>query len=185
MFSKRKYVKTEFRCSLSKNRLENLLRIFECGPSIEEYDVMPALRRWATDKARRPFQTEHKRYKKRKEAEIKIVSLSDSESDDDSSSTELEKVEDTIFSDNEIKNFLAKTYFLFNIVVLITSHSLSPIIIHFTLRTRFIFSRSSLKRIIGVPFFFKATRQFYDKIIYGDFFSMNNLFHLNSKTPEA
>ena len=40
MFSKLKYVKTEFRCSLSTNRLENLLRIFESGPSVEEYDVM-------------------------------------------------------------------------------------------------------------------------------------------------
>ena len=104
MFSKLKFVKTEFRCSLSTNRLENLLRIFECRPSVEEYDVMPALKRWAADKVRRPVQSQRKNYKKRVELKRKIGSLSDSDSESgsDNSFTEIQEVEDNIFSDNEI-----------------------------------------------------------------------------------
>ena len=43
MFSKLKRVKTNFRCSLSLQRLENILRIMEEGPAWEEYDHYPPL----------------------------------------------------------------------------------------------------------------------------------------------
>ena len=63
---------------------------------------MPALKRWAADKVRRPVQSQRKNYKKRVELKRKIGSLSDSESGSDNSATEIQEVEDNIFSDNEI-----------------------------------------------------------------------------------
>ena len=54
LFSKLKYVKPDFRASLSAERLENILRIIEDGPPIEKYDSLIHL--WVQDKVRRPIQ---------------------------------------------------------------------------------------------------------------------------------
>jgi hypothetical protein len=89
MFSKLKYVKNDFRCSLSTIRLEHLLRILEYGPSVSDYDVMPAVEKWALDKHRRVHQKKRKLYTKRQDKKRKIGSLSDESSTDEE--PELEK----------------------------------------------------------------------------------------------
>ena len=83
MFSKLKQVKTLHRAALSQRRLESLLRISEDGPSVNEYNVIPAVRRWNDEKVRRPNQSSRKEYAKWESKKRKLSSLSDSESDKD------------------------------------------------------------------------------------------------------
>ena len=52
MFPKLKCVKTNSRCFLSLQRLENILRIIEEGPAWEEYDPLPSIELWHSMKQR-------------------------------------------------------------------------------------------------------------------------------------
>ena len=109
MFSKLKYAKTDFRCSLSTKRLEHLLRIVESGPDVKNYDVLPAIAKWASDKNRRPSEQKPKVYKKRTEKKRKISSLSDlSDVSSDSTHEVLQEDQDesselqSLFSEDEL-----------------------------------------------------------------------------------
>lgn len=92
MFSKLKFVKTVFRCSLNMETLENLLRIVETGPDVAEYNVMPAVEKWILQADRRPKQNDRKKYKERAKIASPIGSLSDSEDGNET---------DALFSDTE------------------------------------------------------------------------------------
>ena len=52
MFSKLKWVKVNFCCSLGVRGLENTLKIMEEGNSWETYDPMPAIKKWNIGKVR-------------------------------------------------------------------------------------------------------------------------------------
>ena len=72
-FSVMKRVKTERQCSLKTDRLEGILRIIIDGPPVTEYDVRPALGRWARKTVRRPRQKcRHRDYPKRKTSRKRI-----------------------------------------------------------------------------------------------------------------
>ena len=72
-FSVMKRVKTERRCSFKTDRLEGILRIIIDGPPVKEYDVCPALGRWARKTVLRPRQKcRHRDYPKRKSSRKQI-----------------------------------------------------------------------------------------------------------------
>ena len=96
MFSKMKHVKTLFRASLSEHRLESILCIIEDGPNFLDYNPMSAIKLWANDKVRRPYQ-KVRTYKKRESVKRKLSSLSDS---DTASEDEEQTIETSLF-DNE------------------------------------------------------------------------------------
>ena len=52
MFSKLKWVKVNFCCSLGVRGLENIFKIMEEGNSWETYDPMPAIKKWNIGKVR-------------------------------------------------------------------------------------------------------------------------------------
>ena len=81
MFSKLKRVKTNFRCSLSLQRLENILRIMEEGPAWEDYDPLPAIELWHSDKQRRPHDEKQKRTYTTRKSHKKLSTMSSDESD--------------------------------------------------------------------------------------------------------
>jgi uncharacterized membrane protein len=62
---------------------------YEYDPSVSDYDVMPAVEKWALDKHRRVHQKKRKLYTKRQDKKRKIGSLSDESSTDEE--PELEK----------------------------------------------------------------------------------------------
>lgn len=82
LFSKLKRIKTAFRSSLGFVRLENLLRILEEGPPIEEYDPTSAIELWASQKNRRLNQKPRNQYKSH-EMKRKADSLDSSDSEVD------------------------------------------------------------------------------------------------------
>ena len=92
-------MKTDFRASLSAERLENILRMIEDGPPIEKYDAMPAVHLWAQDKVRRPNQSKRKPYKSRVSRKHIIGSLSDSSTSD--SDLDMQEEEATILFSTE------------------------------------------------------------------------------------
>ena len=84
MFSKLKRIKTLQRASLGANRLENLLRIVEDGPNVENFDAIPAMEYWANQKDRRLNQKPRKKYAPREVKSNKIGTLSDTDNETDS-----------------------------------------------------------------------------------------------------
>ena len=62
LFSMTKRIMTRLRCSLGQIRLNHLIQI-NLGPSLKEFDAMPAIDIWARKTTRRPNQRERKRYK--------------------------------------------------------------------------------------------------------------------------
>ena len=84
MFSKLKLVKTNIRCSLGVNRLENILRIMEEGRIWETFGPTYVRKKWSTDKVR--YTTEEKRsrsHKSRNSAKVNVTTLSDDDSYDE------------------------------------------------------------------------------------------------------
>ena len=71
-------------CSLGNFRLENLIRILEEGPSVDEYDVTSAIELWASSQSRRLNQYPRKQYAKRQKKR-KIESLDSSSSSSEGS----------------------------------------------------------------------------------------------------
>ena len=94
MFSKLKYVKTDFRACLSAERLENILRIIEDGPAIENRKTQ-CLQSICGHKVRRPNQSKRKPYKSRVSRKHIIGSLSDSSTSD--SDLDMQEEEATIY----------------------------------------------------------------------------------------
>ena len=56
LFSLMNRVKTDSRASLGESRINSLLRIVMEGPTIDDFDPIPAIDLWATDAVRRPNQ---------------------------------------------------------------------------------------------------------------------------------
>ena len=88
MFSKLKRVKTNFRCSLSLQRLENILRIMEEGPAWEEYDPLPATELWHSAKQRRPRDEKQKRSYTTRKSHRRLSTISSDESDNEAAEKE-------------------------------------------------------------------------------------------------
>ena len=66
LFSKVKRTKNDERCSISEERLTNVLRIQEEGPPLDSFDSAPVVQMWQNQKIRRPNQKRRKKYKPRK-----------------------------------------------------------------------------------------------------------------------
>ena len=97
MFSKLKYTETNFRASLTEDRMDSLLHILEQGPELKNYDITNTARLQHNCEDRRPNQKPHCYYRERalskkihaigslsdldtsKEEEIKLFSDSDTE----------------------------------------------------------------------------------------------------------
>ena len=88
MFSKLKRVETNFPCSLSLQRLENILRIMEEGPAWEEYDPLPAIELWHSVKQRRPHDEKQKRTYKTRKSHKRLSTMSSDESDGETAEKE-------------------------------------------------------------------------------------------------
>ena len=88
MFSKLKRVKINFHCSLSLQRLENILRIMEEGPAWEEYDPLPAIELWHSVKQRRPHDEKQKRTYKTRKSHKRLSTMSSDESDGETAEKE-------------------------------------------------------------------------------------------------
>ena len=88
MFSKLKRVKTNFRCSLSLQRLENILRIMEEGPAWEEYDPLPAIELWHSAKQRRPCDEKQKRSYTTRKSHRRLLTISSDESGNEAAEKE-------------------------------------------------------------------------------------------------
>ncbi|CAB4003716.1 zinc finger 862-like [Paramuricea clavata] len=88
MFSKLKRVKTNFRCSLSLQRLENILRIMEEGPTWEEYDPLPAIELWNSAKQLRPHDEKQKRTYTARKSHKRLSTMSSDESDSETAEKE-------------------------------------------------------------------------------------------------
>ncbi len=88
MFSKLKRVKTNFRCSLSLQRLENILRIMEEGPAWEEYDPLPAIELWHSAKQRQPHDEKQKRSYTTRKSHQRVSTISSDESDSEAAEKE-------------------------------------------------------------------------------------------------
>ncbi|XP_065681529.1 zinc finger protein 862-like [Hydra vulgaris] len=65
MFSKMKSVKSNYRTSLTESCVSNILRILEDGPLLKEFNFLPAIELWWSDKGRRPNQKPTGIYKDR------------------------------------------------------------------------------------------------------------------------
>ena len=93
MFSRMNRVKTDWRSSLSRDRLNVLLRISEDGPSLEEFNPDASIDCWYTDKVRRLNTGSHNYPSKRKKssdgkevndlATLTLSDLENAESDGD------------------------------------------------------------------------------------------------------
>nr|XP_047140930.1 zinc finger protein 862-like [Hydra vulgaris] len=81
MFSKMKSVKSNYRTSLTESCVSNILRILEDGPLLKEFNFLPAIELWWSDKGGRPNQKPTGIYKDRVNKKRTITSLSDSEND--------------------------------------------------------------------------------------------------------
>ena len=68
MFSRMNRVKSDWRNRLNRDTLDDLLRIGEDGPSLDDFDPNPAIDMWFTDKVRRLKSRRHKYPNKRKKA---------------------------------------------------------------------------------------------------------------------
>ena len=68
MFSRINCVKTDWRSSLFRDRLDVLLRISEDGPSLEEFHPDASIDCWYTDKVRRLNTAPHNYPSKRKKS---------------------------------------------------------------------------------------------------------------------
>ena len=77
LFSMTKRIMTRLRCSLGQIRLNHLIKISLEGPSLKEFDAMPAIDIWARKTTRHPNQRERKRYKSRNKDGIKVKVLID------------------------------------------------------------------------------------------------------------
>jgi hypothetical protein len=64
LFSLMNHVKTDYGAALSKNTLDNLIRIRMEGPSFEQFDHTAAIDLWATTTTHRQNQRERKEHKK-------------------------------------------------------------------------------------------------------------------------
>ncbi len=100
MFSKLKRVKTNFRCSLSLQRLENILRIMEEGPAWEEYDPLPAIELWHSAKQRRPHDEKQKRSYTTRKSHQRLSTISSDESDNETAEKESDEGDK---EDNEVE----------------------------------------------------------------------------------
>ena len=87
MFSRMNRVKTDWRNRLSRDRLDNLLRIGEEGCSIGDFNPDPYIDQWFSDKVRRLTAGPHQYPQKRKKAanakdiiDLAVITLSDLES---------------------------------------------------------------------------------------------------------
>ena len=80
-------VKMDWRNRLSRDRLDNLIRISEEGPSIEEYCPDEAIESWYSAKVRRLSCSTHnypekrKKTKEKETVEIATLTMSDLEND--------------------------------------------------------------------------------------------------------
>ena len=83
-----KRVKTNSRCSLSLQRLENILRIMEEGPAWEEYDPLPAIELWHSAKQWRPHDEKQKRSYTTCKSHQRLSTISSDESDNEAAEKE-------------------------------------------------------------------------------------------------
>ena len=90
MFSRMNRVKTDWRNRLSRERLDNLLRIGEEGCSISDFNPDPFIDQWFSDKVRRLTAGPHQYPQKRKKAadakdiiDLAVITLSDLESEEE------------------------------------------------------------------------------------------------------
>lgn len=95
VFSRMARVKTDWRNRLSRDRLDNLMRIGEEGPSLSEYSPTEAISSWYNAKVRRLTSSSHKYPEKRKKSNTKeiidITSVTMSDLENDYSSDEGEE----------------------------------------------------------------------------------------------
>lgn len=68
MFSRMNRVKSDWRNRLNRDTLDELLRIGEDGPSLDDFNPDPAIDMWFTDKVRRLKTGRHNYPDKRKKA---------------------------------------------------------------------------------------------------------------------
>ena len=86
-FSLLKRIKTDTRCSLGTERVENIMRICQEGPPLNEFDATPVVKRWVNDKVRRVNQNKRNFYKTRLSYKKNIGLSSSSENESSSDET--------------------------------------------------------------------------------------------------
>ena len=87
LFSLMNRVKTDNRASLSQSRLNSLLTICMEGPTLAEFNPVPAMTLWADGiQSRRPNQSRRKPYKKHRNRRERAKTLMD----------EMEKTDDEV-----------------------------------------------------------------------------------------
>ena len=89
-FSLMNRIKTDSRNSLSQQRLSSILRICMEGPTSQEFDPKPAMQLWSDGVgARRPNQSQRKKYKRKKPEKHGPTTFIDLSSSEEESSGEL------------------------------------------------------------------------------------------------
>lgn len=81
-------VKTDSCATLGENTLHSLTRIRMEGPNLEDYDLTPAIKLWASSATRRPHQKRRKTYRPREAGKRHKVLIDEIESSSDESATE-------------------------------------------------------------------------------------------------
>ena len=80
VFSAMKRIKSDWRCQLNTETLDQLIRISVSGPKLSEFDPKPAVQRWWLEgqRSRRPFSQPHGSLR---QSSVIVQTISESESD--------------------------------------------------------------------------------------------------------
>ena len=81
LFSLMKRIKCDSQASLGEVQLNNMIRICVEGPTVTNFNPLPAITLWANETTRRPIQRERKAYKSRKTSK-KVKVLAEEEEKD-------------------------------------------------------------------------------------------------------